>query len=375
MSEAGAGVPSQPRRLLVTGGAGFLGRAILRELRKPGAPGCAAPRELVVYDARPFDAGACGVPGVRSVVGDVRRYDDLLRACRGMDAVLHAASLVDYGHATKETLEGINVGGTENVIRACREAGVPALVYTSTMDVVCDGDAISNADETRPYPSRFQDDYARTKATAEQAVIAANGPGLRTCSLRPCGMYGEEDPYHVSNILRVVREGKLVARMGTSKTVFQHAYVGNVAHAHLLALRSLSEQGPVAAGQVYILTDHPAVNFFEFIEPLVNAMGHRVPPRWRTVPFPLAYAGGAVLELVHAAFGRFLRNPPALTRSSANMVCKDLSFDGSKARRDLGYEPVYSEAEALDRTIAFFREHGPVEMPVVPELETPADAS
>jgi nucleoside-diphosphate-sugar epimerase len=338
-------------RLLVTGGAGFLGGAILRELAE------APPGEVRVLDLQEADSGA--FPGLVSQVGDIRDAAAVREACRGVDVVVHAASMIDWGHATPAELADVNVGGTENVLRACRETGVRGLVYTSSMDAVCGTRPIVQADETLPYPQRFANDYAQTKALAEQAVIGANGPQLRTCVLRPCGMFGEGDPYHVANVLRVVKEGNLPFRIGNGRAAFQHVYVGNVAHAHVLAMRALLEPESPIAGEVYFITDDsPAVNFFDFMEPILNRLGHSLPPKSRSVPYPAMWTIGALLEGIAFACRPVFRFTPTLTRSSVRFIGHDHTFVGEKARRDFGYEPVFSEEEAIERTVAWFRRHG-----------------
>ena len=338
-------------RVLLTGGAGFLGRAILRELAK------APVAELRVLDLRRLDPA--GLPGVVSLVGDVRDADAVRKACQGIDVVLHAAAQVDWGHAPPGQLEEVNVGGTEVVLRACREAGVRGLVYTSSMDAVCGTRPVVRADETLPQPRRFTNDYARTKALAEQAVLHANAPELRTCALRPCGMFGEGDPYHVASVLRIVKAGQLPFRMGDGRAAFQHVYVGNVAHAHVLAMRALLEAQSRVAGEVYFVTDDsPTVNFFDFMEPILGELGHTLPPRSRSLPYPLMYALGALLEGVAFACRPLFRFVPTLTRSSVRFVCHEHTFVGDKARRDLGYAPIYSHAEAFRRTVEWFRERG-----------------
>ncbi len=332
----------------MTGGAGFLGRAILRELaRSPVA-------EVRVFDLKEADAGE--LPGVVSLVGDVRDADAVRAACRGVDVVVHAASMIDWGHATPGELEQTNVGGTENVLRACREHHVRGLVYTSSMDAVCGTSPIVRADETLPYPSRFANEYARTKALAEQAVIRANAPGLRTCALRPCGMFGEGDPYHVANVLRVVKAGNLPFRIGDGRAAFQHVYVGNVAHAHVLAMRSLLDPESPVGGEVYFVTDDsPAVNFFDFMEPILNELGYTLPPKSRSVPYGLMFSLGALLEGIAFLCRPFFRFVPTLTRSSVRFVGHDHTFVGEKARRHFGYEPIYSESQAIKRTVDWFR--------------------
>jgi sterol-4alpha-carboxylate 3-dehydrogenase (decarboxylating) len=353
--------------VLVTGGAGLLGRALVRELLEPARDAGPPVPEIRVFDVRSFDAGS--LPGVVAIQGDVRSLDALRCACRGVSAVVHAASLVDYGHASEKTLEAINVGGTRNVIRACRETGVRALVYTSSMDAVLGSEPIRDGDESLPYPDDFADAYARSKARAEQAALGANGAALRTCALRPGGMYGEADPYHVSGALRLLEKRGLPARLGDGSAVFQHVYVGNVAHAHALALRQLVAPDPKIAGKAYFVTDHPAVNFFDFLERLLVPLGFSLPPRSRRLPYPVAYGLGALLEVGAKLIRPVASFQPAITRSSVRVVCKDMSFLGDRAARDLGYAPVYSEDDAIARTVEWFREHGPVDPPRISEGE------
>ncbi|MEE9608420.1 MAG: NAD-dependent epimerase/dehydratase family protein, partial [Myxococcota bacterium] len=327
-------------RVLLTGGAGFLGRAILRELAQ------ARLAEVRVFDLLEADSGE--FPGVAWQVGDIRDADAVHEACRGVDVVLHAASQIDWGHATPDQLAEVNVGGTENVLRACLETRVRALVYTSSMDAVCGTSPIVQADETLAYPRRFANEYARTKALAEQAVIRANAPGLRTCALRPCGMFGEGDPYHVAHVLRVVKAGNLPFRIGDGRAAFQHVYVGNVAHAHLLAMRALLEPDSRVAGEIYFITDDsPAVNFFDFMEPILNELGYTLPPKSRSVPYPVMWTIGALLEGFALACRPVVRFVPTLTRSSVRFVGHDHTFVGEKARRHFGYEPIYSESQAI----------------------------
>ncbi len=336
--------------MLVTGGAGFLGQALLRELA------AASPAEVRVFDqvAAPPDA----FPGLVSQLGDVRDPDAVREACRGVDVVVHAASLIDWGHATPGELAAVNVGGTENVVRACRETGVRGLVYTSSMDAICGREPVVRADESHPYPAVFANEYARTKALAEQAVVRANEPKLRTCVLRPCGMYGEGDPYHVAGILRVVRAGNLPFRIGSGRAAFQHVYVGNVAWAHVLALQAVLDPEHPVGGQIYFVTDDsPAINFFDFMEPILNELGHTLPPKSRSAPYPVMFAIGALLEGLAFACRPFFSFTPTLTRSSVRFVGHDHTFVGDKARRDLGYAPRYTEAQARERTVDWFRSH------------------
>lgn len=344
--------------VVITGGAGFLGRALVRELLAQRAG--LAPRAIRVLDTRPaaFDDAR-----VHMTQGDIRSASDLRAVCRGADVVFHAAALVDWGSRPARLVEEVNVAGTRQVVRVCREAGVRALVFTSSEDAVYTGRPIRDADESLPYPRRFPSAYCRTKAEAEKLVLAADGLSrarrgrekqsrLRTTVLRPGGMFGEGDPYHASSLIRMARRG-LLFRIGDGRARCMHVYVGNVAHAHLLAARSLLDGGR-AAGQVYFVTDFPARNFFDFLEPIVEGAGLRMYPRWCSLPRPLMRGLGISLDAACRLLAPMVSFTPLVSRFSVDYVCQDFTFSSEKAARELGYRPVYSEVEALRRTIEAF---------------------
>lgn len=337
------------RTVLITGGAGFLGRVIIDQLLDEGG------WTIRVVDLRVGDP----LPdGVEVIEGDLLGDGVLDRACKGVDAIVHAASMVDWGQATTQQLEAVNVGGVEAVIAAARANGVRAMVYTSSMDVVCGMQPVVDADETLAFPKVFTNDYSRTKAEGELLALAASNDDLRVCALRPCGMFGERDPYHVGNVLRLVKEGKLPMRLGNGTARFQHVYVGNVAHAHVLALHDLLAEDSRSAGEAYFVTDVEAVDFLEHLEPILQALGHELPTRH--LPESVAMAIATVMDGAAAISERIPFLPdftPTLTRSSVRFVCHDHTFDGSKLTRDLGYTPKYSADEAMQRTIDWWRAH------------------
>jgi nucleoside-diphosphate-sugar epimerase len=355
-------------RILLTGAAGFLGRAILRELEGPLRDRADPLCEIRLLDCN--GEGLPEAPGYRSFVGSVTDEALLARACEGVDAILHAAAVIDWGHAPRARVREVNVRGTERIVEAACRAGVPTFVYTSSMDAVCGKRPIVDADESIPYPDPFLNVYSETKARAEQAVMSAHGrervrragedgeqPGrLATCVIRPCGMYGEGDPYHVAGVLAALRQGSLSMRPGDGTARFEHVYVGNVAHAHVLAMRRLHAGDPGVGGRAYFVTDDsPTLDFLEFMEPIVEGLGLSLPPRTRRVPYPVMLAVATAMEA--AAFvSRPLRAwTPVLTRSSVRFVCRTHTFDGSRARRELGYEPIYSWDESLARTVDWWR--------------------
>lgn len=142
----------------------------------------------------------------------------------------------------------MNVTGTQNVIEACQAAGVPKLVYTSSAGVIYSGqENLVDADERIPYPKVALDAYNDTKARAEDLVLAANGKrGLLTCALRPSGIFGPGDRQAISGFHSVIKNGQTKFQIGDNTNLFDWTYVGNVAHAHLLAADRLEDHYPIA---------------------------------------------------------------------------------------------------------------------------------
>jgi nucleoside-diphosphate-sugar epimerase len=220
---------------------------------------------------------------------------------------------------------------------------VRRLVYTSTIDVVVDGRRpIVDGDESLDYPKRLpRDPYCRTKILAERLMLAADGPELAICALRPVGMYGPRDRYHLGNVLAMARKGNKI-RLGSGRARFSHAYSENVAHAHLCAAAHVFP-GSKVAGQIYFVGDYyPARNFFDFMEPYLEALELRVPRR--SIPYPVAYGLAYVAEKVAPCsnFNRF----------AVIQTCVDHTYRHDRAERELGYRPIVSLEEAFRRTLA-----------------------
>jgi nucleoside-diphosphate-sugar epimerase len=324
---------------LVIGGAGMLGYEIVRQL-------CASGRRVRVLDLAPIPEPR-REGSLEARIGDIRSARDVEDACEGMDVVFQTAAAVWDVRTPRGLYEEVNVGGNRLVIEACRRLGVPRLLYTSSMDVVVDGrKPIVDGDESLPYPARMpRDPYSRTKILAEQMVLGANGLQLATCALRPVGMYGPRDKYHLGNVIGMARRG-ISLRLGNGSARFSHAYSENVAHAHLRAAASLWP-GSMSAGQSYFICDHfPADNLFDFMEPFLRELGLPVPRR--SIPYRLAYALAAVAELVapHSNFNRF----------AVIQTCVDHTFVHTKAERDFGYKPIVSREEAFKRSLAWLRD-------------------
>lgn len=276
--------------------------------------------------------------------GDLRSYDDVAKACAGIDTIFHTAAIVDFvgcaSRARRRRSEELNVGGTLHLLRAARECGVGRFVYTSTNNVVL-GEPVVDANHSTPYPRRYYDLYSETKSVAERAVLAANGKrGVLTCALRPGGIYGPGDPFYLPTMVEKCARGLLVARIGDDSALADNTFIDNLLHGEILAAESL-ESGAASAGRVYYITDGEPTNPLEFFRPLIEGMGFRY-PRLR-VPYRPMFRVAQLWELLARAR---LAPEPLLTRVQVMKVAVSHAGSIEEARRDLGYEPVVDWREA-----------------------------
>jgi nucleoside-diphosphate-sugar epimerase len=319
-------------KALVTGGGGFLGGAVVRQLLNRGD----AVRSFTRTRYPWLDD-----LGIEQVLGDLADPVAVTKAVEGCDVVIHVAAKAGvWGRFTD--YYRVNVVGTKNVIAACRNAGVGRLVYTSTPSVVYSG-PVENGNESLPYPKRYTAAYPQTKAIAERAILAANGPDLLTVALRPHLIWGPGDPHLIPRVLARARAGKL-RRVGTGPVMVDVTYVDNAATAHVLAADRLRPKAPVA-GKAYFISNGEPVDLWAFLNRVLEVAG--LPPVTKTISPWKARLAGRVLETVY----RTLRLPgePAMTRFVAAQLSTPHWFDISAARHDLGYEPRVSIDDGLKR--------------------------
>lgn len=340
-----------PRRAVVLGGAGFLGRRLVEALlRDAGAPERPAQwpafDEVHVFDRAPLERARH--ERLSAQVGDLRSRDDLRAALLGAHTVFHLASVVDVSLRPGPLIEEVNVGGTQSVVELCRELAVPFLVYTSSEDVVLGRTPVAGGDESLPYPGDPIHAYVRTKIAGERLVREANGAGgLWTCALRPVHIYGPGDPHAIKTSLRAFARGTVPFLLGDGTARFDVVYVDNVVHGHLLAAARLHDEATRGAvgGAAYFLGEDNAPNYFDFLRPYAQSKGVRM-PRLRLGDRPTLLLA-SLMELVHRLTGADV----PFHRFHYHVIARDFYFDGSKAERELGYRPLVSPEEGQRRTL------------------------
>ncbi len=329
------------KTVLVTGGGGFVGKAIVRRLIERGVACRVVGRHHYPEVAR---------WGADCLQGDIRDLGFLRASFQGVDTVFHVAALAGIW-GEWHAYHSINVQGTENVLQACREQGVPRLVYTSTPSVVFNGRDIAGGDESLPYAGKFLCHYARSKAMAEKMVLAANNPDLLTCALRPHLIWGPGDPHLIPRLLVSGRKRHL-KKVGMGTNMVDITYVDNVAYAHVLAADNLSGRG-TAAGRAYFINQEKPVCLWDWINGLFAELD--IPPVSSAVPFPLAYGLGAVSEMLFSCFK--LDKEPRMTRFLAEQLAKSHYFSSARAHIDLGYSPIVTTEQGMGYLVKWIQKY------------------
>jgi len=320
-----------PRKVLVTGGGGFLGYAISKLLSERGDRVTSFSRrfypELELFSAE-------------QIRGDISDKKAVENACEGKDIVFHTAAKPGVWGDYKEYYR-TNVEGTINVIEGCRRHDVSYLVHTSSPSVVFDGNDMEGADESVPYPKVFHAHYPKTKAIAEQHVLKASVSGLKSIILRPHLIWGPRDKHFAP---RIIERSKRLRVVGNGKNLVDTIYIDNAAYAHILAADSL-EKNNALSGKIYFISQGEPVYLWTMVNNILKAGG--LPPVTRTIYPGIAALAGAFLESLYGMLN--IKSEPSMT----NFVAKELAtshwFDITAAKRDLGYVPIVSTEEGLKR--------------------------
>ncbi|MFC2106769.1 NAD-dependent epimerase/dehydratase family protein [Bacteroidota bacterium] len=338
---------------LITGSSGFMGKYLVSEFLDKDCP--IKINKLIGFDQHENDA--INDERFSFIKGDVRNFQDVLEACKGIDLVVHAAAIVDWGTRPESEVYDVNVKGTENIVKACKENNVKAMIFTSSLDAVFTGKPQVDIDESVPYPEKFHSMYCKSKCLGEKIVLSENSESFRTCALRPSDVYGEDDPYHIESLINMAKSGFYV-RLGNGKSKSQHVYVGNIAYAHVLAGKALLENNEKIGGNAYFITDSKGTNFFKFFDNIVLYSGYKIWPKNIWIPIKIAYTMGAISEFVAILARPIKKYNPKFSRFAVTYTCNDFTFSSKKATNDFGFKPKYSQEEAFKRTIDFYKKPG-----------------
>jgi farnesol dehydrogenase len=304
-------------KILVTGGSGYLGSAIVRAVVRHG-------HEPIVFARR---ASAAGLPG-RAVDGDIRDRGAVRRAAGGVDAIIHSAALVSLWQRQSFVFDEINIGGLESTLAVATALGIARIVYTSSFL------ALPPAGSTAPLEAN---DYQRTKVRAREIARAATTNGTPIVTLVPGVIYGPGPANEANLIGRMLddhRRGRLPGIVGADRS-WSYAYVDDVAEAHVQAVsRPLSATEYVLGGE-----NAGQMRVFEVWRDLTAT------PLPRRIPFAVASAIGWIEERRAMLTGR----PPLITRGAVDIFRHDWTLDSARSVDELSYRirPLASGLKAL----------------------------
>lgn len=337
-------LPLDFEHALVTGGGGFLGLALVRQLRAAG---------VRVHSVSRKRYAAVDETGAISLQADLADPNTVATACQKAElgpnsVVFHVAALPGVW-GPREAYWRTNVEGTQVLLDRARDRGAARFVFTSSPSAIFDGSDHRNAGNELPYPERFLAHYPETKAEAERRVLSANGPGFATVALRPHLIFGPGDPHLVPRLLERARAGRLKV-VGSGTNEVSMTFVENAAAAHVDAARALADPACPGAGRAYFINQKDPVRLWGWVERVLSELS-APQPKGQVSP-QLAYQAGALLEGLWKTLR--LGGEPPMTRFVAQQMALDHTYDLGPAERDLGYVERVDLEEATQRTIAAF---------------------
>ncbi len=327
-------------KVLVTGGGGFIGLAIVKE--------------LAAFDVQVTVIGRNSYPeaekyGARCLQGDISDQEFVMGAVAKHDTVFHVAAKAGIW-GSFESYYDTNVTGTKNVVKACLHNQVQRLIYTSTPSVVFNRGDLEGENESLSYADNVLCHYAATKIMAEKIVLQSNSKKMKTTALRPHLVWGPGDTNLIPRLLARGRERSL-RMVGNGSNLVDISYIDNVAHAHILAAHNLEKSGS-AAGLTFFISQGEPVVLWDWINSLFASLD--VPQVSSRVPFRFAYTMGWILESIYSLTG--INKEPKMTRFLAEQLAKSHWFSINRAEKILGYSPLVSTTEGMDRLIHWIGE-------------------
>ncbi|WP_339134633.1 MAG: NAD(P)-dependent oxidoreductase [Candidatus Electrothrix sp. GW3-4] len=324
-------------KVLVTGGTGFTGKALVKRLIDEG-------HEVVSLDYQEgLKTDEIRSWGAKVVIGSVTDPAVVEECMQGVDIVQHLAAAFRELDVPNSYYDEVNVGGTKVVLDTALKHQVKKFVYCSTCGVHGNVDHPPAAEDAPIQPGDY---YQQTKYDAEPVVNEYCKKGMDTIIIRPAAIYGPGDPERFQMIFKRVNKGTF-PMFGSGKTFYHPLYIDNLVDALMLAM----EPGK-GVGEAYLIADEEYITIETLVRKTGTALGVDVKiPHYPIIPLVVA---GHVCEKVCKPFKV---TPPIFPRR-VDWFRQNRAFDISKAKRDLGYDPKIDLDEGLKRTGDWYRAEG-----------------
>lgn len=320
---------------VITGGKGYVGFALVKELEARGE----RMRLLLRTDSPYFDGIEC-----EKFMGDVTNPEQLEEAFQGAEVVYHVAGIVDITGTKDKQVWSVNFEGTKNVVAACKKCGVKTLVFCSSVDAIPASNDVNVIREIESFdPDLLEGAYAKSKACATQLVLDSADDDLKVCVVHPScciGPYDNNSTSSVGTMLKLYLKGLFPVSMDFGG--YNFVDVRDVAKGMVAA----AEKG--GNGECYILSGY-AHTLDEFIRTLAYVC-EKKPPKFKLKKSMLE----KFLPEIEKIF-ETLKLPPLLNEYSIRKLCENCNFSCFKAKTELGYSPMTLE-ESLRDTVAWMEE-------------------
>ena len=324
-------------KVLVTGGTGFTGKALVRRLLDQR-------HQVVALDCREgLKTEELRQWGAEVVIGSVTDKEVVRRCMKGVEVVQHLAAAFRELNVPDTHYDEVNVGGTRNVLEAARDQRVRKFIYCSTCGVHGNVDRPPAGEDAPIQPADY---YQRTKYAAEPIVLDCFRKGMKAAIIRPAAIYGPGDPERFFLIFKRVATG-VFPMFGSGRTLYHPLYIDNLVDALMLAM-----QDGKGDGQAYLIADEEYVTIEDLVRRTARALGVdvRIPhyPVW-----PVVLAGHVCEKLCKP----FHVTPPIFPRR-VDWYRQNRAFRIDKAKRELGYQPRVGLDEGLKRTAEWYIREG-----------------
>lgn len=322
--------------ILVTGGTGFLGKALALRLLLDG-------HKVTIIGRNEVVGKEIGTLGIRFIKADLADEFAMTEACRGQDYVVHCGALSSPWGRYQDFYNS-NVLGTKHVVLGCQRHSVKRMIYVSTSSIYMERRDRQQINENEVLPANAINTYARTKRAAEDIVDDAWQNGLPVITIRPRGIFGPGDQTIFPRLIRV-NNSKGIPDF-RKEVMVDVTYIDNVVDALLLCI-SVPE---AALGKKYNITNGEPMLLQILLKILFEKLNY--PLRFRQVPFSLAYCGAAIAELY--AMLPWAREPE-ITCYGVGVLYYSQTLDITAARQELGYRPRTSISVGIQQFADWWR--------------------
>lgn len=330
-------------KVLITGASGFIGSHLAEKLSQRGinVRCLVRPESNIDFLKR--------MKNIELFEGDLLKPDSFLPALRGVEKVFHLAAVsqtredVDYSFFQKYIVQP-----TKNLALSALENKVKKFIFYSSIEAVGlrKASALEKPIDETATPSP-ETKYGRAKLEAEQLLLSYLKKGLPVVIIRPSVVYGARDITHGPlKLFRSLKSG-IFHLVGNGQNWVSWCYVEN-----LIEATTLAAEKPVASYPVYFINDEKPYRFAEIVKAAARVMGVEVSP-WK-IPLTLAKIACLPTEFTFSLLGK----DPLVSRSKLRLATQNFVYDISKAKKELGYRPIYSLDEGIKKTISWYQENG-----------------